>query len=96
MKIYFHELAQVELNNAVDYYEDCTHGLGLEFAGEVQVAIARIAKYPEAWSRLTRNTRRCLVHRFPFGVIYQINPECLYIIAVADLRREPKYWLDRG
>ena len=48
MKIYFHELAQAESNNAVDYYEDCRRGLGLESAREVQTAITRILKYPEA------------------------------------------------
>jgi len=44
---------------------------------------------------MSKNTRRCLVNRFPFGVIYQIKSDSVRIIAVADLRRCPDYWLDR-
>ncbi|RZB35160.1 MAG: hypothetical protein SRB1_00928 [Desulfobacteraceae bacterium Eth-SRB1] len=31
----------------------------------------------------------------PFGVIYQVKSGFVRIIAVADLRRRPDYWLDR-
>ncbi len=95
MKFYFHELAEKEFDNAVGFYEDCRRGLGIEFAQEVYAAIDRILKHPEAWSPMSKNTRRCLVNRFPFGVIYQIKSEYVRIIAVADLRRLPNYWLDR-
>jgi hypothetical protein len=95
MKFYFHEHAENEFCKAVDYYEDCRPGLGIEFSKEVYAAIDRIIRYPEAWSPLSVNTRRCLVNRFPFGVIYQIKPDSIRIIAVADLRRRPNYWIDR-
>jgi ParE toxin of type II toxin-antitoxin system, parDE len=67
----------------------------MEFAKEIQAAIDRIIQYPEAWSPLSKNTRRCLVNRFPFGVIYQVKSGSIHIIAVADLRRRPNYWLYR-
>jgi len=95
MRFYFHEHAEVEFNKAVEYYEGCRNGLGIEFAQEIHAAIDRIIQYPEAWSPMSRNTRRCLVNRFPFGVIYQVKSGSLRIIAVADLRRRPAYWLNR-
>lgn len=95
MKFYFHELAESEFDKAVDFYEDCQHGLGLEFAQEVYAAIALIVRFPDAWSPMSHNTRRCLVNRFPFGVIYQVKSEAVHIIAIADLRRRPDYWLSR-
>jgi hypothetical protein len=95
MRFYFHELAQAEFDSAVEYYEDCRRGLGMEFAQEVHATVARIIKYPDAWSPLSKSTRRCLVNRFPFGVIYQVKSGSLHIIAVADLRRTPEYWLNR-
>ena len=58
-------------------------------------AIARIIRYPEAWSPLSGNTRRCLVHRFPYGIVYQVKSDIVRIIAVANLRRAPGYWKDR-
>jgi len=95
MRFYFHEDAQRELDKAVEYYEDCQVGLGLEFAQEVYAAIARVIQFPDAWAPMSRNTRRCLVNRFPFGIIYQVKSRDVRIIAVADLRRGPQYWGDR-
>lgn len=95
MRFYFHEYAEAEFDRAVEYYEDCQLGLGIEFAQEVYATIDRIIRYPEAWSQMSKNTRRCLVNRFPFGVIYQVKSDFVHIIAVADLRRRPDFWLDR-
>ena len=95
MRFHFHPQADDELDQAVRYYENCQPGLGLEFAEEVYVTVARILEYPEAWSPMSKNTRRCLVNRFPFGVIFQIKPDILRIVAVANLHRRPGYWKNR-
>ena len=57
MRFYFHDLAQAEFDSAVQYYDDCRRGLGMEFAKEVHATIARIIKYPDAWSPMSKNTR---------------------------------------
>ena len=95
MRFYFHEHAETEFDRSVDYYEDCRSGLGIDFAQEVYATIDRIIEYPEAWSTMSKNTRRCLVNRFPFGVIYQVKPGFMFIIAISDLRRRPDYWMGR-
>lgn len=95
MKFSFHPEAKEELDGAVEYYEQCQAGLGLEFAEEVYAAIARIMQYPDAWSPLSKNSRRCLINRFPYGIIYQIKSHTLRIIAVAHLSRRPGYWKER-
>jgi hypothetical protein len=71
MKYRFHPGAQSELEDTVVFYNRCQEGLGLEFAIEVYHAIQNILRYPLAWSSLSRSTRRCLLKRFPYGVIYQ-------------------------
>jgi len=95
MRFYYHPLAEVELDDAVEYYENCQSGLGLDFAGEVYGAIQRIIEYPDAWSIMSENTRRCLVNRFPYGIIFQIKSGVLRVIAVANLHRRPDYWKNR-
>jgi len=92
MRFYFHEGAETEFDKAVDYYEECQPGLGLEFTQEVYAAIARVIQFPEAWSPISKNTRRCLVSRFPFGVICRVKPGYIEVVAVADLRHRPGYW----
>jgi len=95
MKFYFHPDAEAEFDRAVEYYEQFRPGLGIEFAEEVYATITRIIQYPDAWSALSKNSRRCLISRFPYGVIYQIKSRSLRIIAVAHLNRRPGYWKER-
>jgi hypothetical protein len=95
MKFSIHEDAEQELDQAVGYYEGCRSGLGLELAEEVYAAIARIIEFPLAWSPISKRTRRCLVHRFPFGIVYQVKSDSIRVLAVADLRRRPGYWRGR-
>ncbi len=95
MKFYFHPEAEAEFNRSAEYYEQCQPGLGFEFVEEVYAAISRIVQYPDAWSALSKNSRRCLVNRFPYGVIYQVKSHNLRLIAVAHLNRRPAYWIKR-
>ncbi|MBU0700647.1 type II toxin-antitoxin system RelE/ParE family toxin [bacterium] len=95
MKYSFHPSARTELNDSINYYEDCHQGLGLEFAEEVYSTIQRILWFPEAWSRLSLNSRRCLTNRFPYGIIYQVLEDEISIVAVMQLNRKPDYWKDR-
>ena len=95
VRFHFHPRAEVEFEEAVRYYEGCQPSLGLEFAEEVYAAIRRVSEYPEAWSAMSKNTRRCLVNRFPYGVLFQVKSGMLRIIAVANLHRHPDYWRNR-
>jgi plasmid stabilization system protein ParE len=95
MRFHFHPDADAEFDRAVEYYEQCQPGLGLEFAEEVYATIARITEYPDAGPVMSKNTRRCLTNRFPFGLIYQIKTNALCIIAVANLHQRPGYWKER-
>jgi hypothetical protein len=67
----------------------------LEFAKEIDAVIQNILSFPEAWVPLSPNTRRCLTKRFPYGVIYQMASQEVFIIAVMHLNRTPTYWKDR-
>jgi hypothetical protein len=95
MNYSFHPEARIELNHATDYYEECRRGLGLDFAKEIYTTINRIIHFPEAWSKLSKNTRRCLTNRFPFGVIYRVTNQEIFIIAVMHLSKKPNYWNKR-
>jgi hypothetical protein len=73
LKFLFHPRAVGEFDEIVRYYEGCQTGLGLEFAEEVLATIERLRAYPEAWSALSRNTRRCLVNRFPYQPVEKVK-----------------------
>ncbi|MCX5847266.1 MAG: type II toxin-antitoxin system RelE/ParE family toxin [Deltaproteobacteria bacterium] len=95
MKIRFLELAERELDDAVAWYDSQSYGLGTEFLDEVDQVIRRVATWPLSGMELGPGIRRCLVKRFPYGIIYGIDSDIIIILAVAHLHREPRYWLDR-
>ena len=96
MKVSFHPKAEEEFYEAIEYYEECQDGLGLEFAKEVFATIERIVNFSQAWSKICENIRRCLVNRFPYGIIYTIQNDEIIILAVMHLNRKPKYWKERA
>ncbi len=61
MSFWFHPDADLELREAVDYYESVGTGLGYDFSVEVYSAIQRAVAYPRAWPSLDGEVRRALV-----------------------------------
>jgi toxin ParE1/3/4 len=95
MTFSFHPEAEAEFIDAIEYYEKHERGLGYDFSIEVHYAIQNIITYPTAWPILEDDIHRCLVNRFPFGVIYSIEKDKIFILAVMHLRRHPDYWKHR-
>jgi toxin ParE2 len=89
------EAAELELDEAVSYYEAQRGGLGREFAQAVAQAIVRIEARPEAWLKVGTRLRRCRLVRFPYGVLYARLPTEIVIVAFMHDRRKPGYWRDR-
>jgi plasmid stabilization system protein ParE len=65
------------------------------FAAELDVAASAIERAPSTWPTHHHGTRRFLLRRFPYSVIYRIEPAKIVIVAVAHGRRRPGYWKDR-
>jgi plasmid stabilization system protein ParE len=90
----FTSAANKELRAALLFYEEAETGLGAKFLDEIEATIERICSMPQAWRSISRRTRRCLVHRFPYGLIYQVEHDEILIVSVMDLRRNPERWQD--
>ena len=95
MNIVFHPEVEAEFVDAIAYYENCEAGLGLDFAREIQATIRNAADYPAMWPKIEKQIRRCLVHRFPYGLLYSTEPDGIFILAVMNLHRDPDYWKHR-
>jgi toxin ParE1/3/4 len=93
--IILHE-AEVELWQAVEFYEKRYPGLGLDFEKEVKAALEIIQRSPNRWPLQKDGTRRHLVHRFPYFIIYILHEGHVWIIAFAHCRRRPAYWSGRS
>lgn len=94
MKIEMAEAAQGDLVEAVAWY-DQHGGRGAEFLAEFECSLHRIRQYPRAWTAASPQFRHCRLKRFPFGVMYELLPDSVRIVAVTHLKREPGWWLHR-
>ena len=95
MKVRFLTLAQRELDDAVIWYNEQAAGLGQDLLDELDRAVRRAVAFPLSSAEIEPGIRRCLLARFPYGLIYGVDGETLVVIAVAHLHREPRYWVDR-
>ena len=96
MVVSFHELAERELNDAAQYYERERAGLGAALIAEVERCAAAIVEHPEAGSVIRGNVRRRFCRRFPYALLYTVQPDEVRILAVMNLRRRPTYWVARS
>ena len=91
----FHRLAELELNEAIEYYELERPGLGAAFLNEVERCIRSISEHPEAGPIIRGDVRRRLLRRFPYGLLCSVKPNSIRILAVMNLKRRPSYWVGR-
>lgn len=95
MTVRFLEIAELELDQAIQWYGAQAPGLGDAFLLEVLSAAGRIARFPQAWHPLGEGARRCRLSRFPYGLIYTVDNGDILVLAVPHLHRRPDYWRDR-
>ncbi len=70
MKVSFLALAQQELDDTVAWYNERASGLGREFLDEMDRAVRRAVTFPISCPEIEPGVRRCLLARFPYGLIY--------------------------
>jgi toxin ParE2 len=81
-----------ELDQARGWDGQQSPGLGTEFLDEVDRALEAILRSPQTWPPFTHQTRRFLLHRFPYAIVYHPKSDLIHIVAVMHLHRKPGYW----
>jgi plasmid stabilization system protein ParE len=84
-----------EAEAAARWYAERSSTAASGFADEIDAAIAAIDRNPEAWPPYDHGTRHYLLRRYPFSVVYRIEPRRILVVAVAHGLRRPGYWASR-
>lgn len=87
--------AQEDLWAAHEWYRVRSPAAARRFVREIRRAVALIAASPRTWPVVRRNTRRYVLKRFPFSVVYRIEDSEVCIVAIAHAKRGYAYWRDR-
>ena len=92
MRIRILSPAQDEILRIIEFYDERAAGLGLEFLDELDKTWAALLDHPEVGARHSKEVRRVVLGRFPFIVLYSLEPDEIVVHAVAHQRRRPDYW----
>lgn len=92
MRIEYHPAIERDLNDIIEYYNECTPGLGMRFLDEFERHILKITAMPNLWIPVEHTIRRSLMKRFPYVIYFRIiGVDVIRITVVKHQRRHPKY-----
>jgi len=90
-----HPAALEEAAAATNWYAQRSRRAAERFLDELDRAIDQIAQNPAQCASYEFGTRRMVLRRFPFVIVFREASDGVEIIAVAHARRQPGYWRDR-
>lgn len=91
----FHPEAQAEYQASLQWYLARSRRAATRFEAEVERILGLIVANPELYPPYDDQHRFAVLKRFPFSIIYQIQPNRIWIVAVAHAARTPDYWSRR-
>jgi plasmid stabilization system protein ParE len=95
MRYVFHPEALNEYAEAVEYYAGQRVEVAQAFVGAIEEAVYRIRSSPTRYAVIDDDVRRCMARRFPYGILYTIEPDYVLILSIMHCSREPGYWKTR-
>ncbi len=81
--------AENDIEEAFLWYEDKRKGLGHDFLLQVDSGIRFIERTPKLFKQEYKGTRKHIIKRFPYKIIYLIEKQLIIILAVIHSRRSP-------
>ena len=94
MEVALSKGAQKQIKDSAVYYSEKSHTLGEVFLQLIENSIQEIQAFPYASFIIREPYRRFLTKKFPFGIIYRIENERIFIVTVMHLKQEPFLWLN--
>jgi plasmid stabilization system protein ParE len=88
--------ARRDFDDSFDWYAERSVEAAVRFADAVDATYRRVAAGPEQFAAVDKTHRECRVMRFPFRIIYRIEPSRVLVVAVAHAKRRPGFWKRRG
>jgi toxin ParE1/3/4 len=91
-RVEYHQGAIADVKSAVAWYQKRSPKAALDFIEELHRAAETIREAPDRWPPGKNDTRRFLLWRVPFAIIYSEQEFVVTIWAVAHGSRRPEYW----
>ena len=83
-----HEDAKRDFLDALAYYAAISPELGVQFYREIEQLMADVCDRPQLYRQFDPPARRHFTGRFPYGIVYLLEPDRIWIVAVMHLHKE--------
>jgi len=88
--------ADQDYQEALAWYQARSAQAAAGFEAALEVALQRIADFPEASPLCDDRHRFHVLRRYPYSVIYRVESGNVLIVALAHAHRSPTYWQGRS
>jgi plasmid stabilization system protein ParE len=95
-RVLFTPAARADLVAAIRWYGFNAPHVVPHFRDALRTAVARIAENPKQFPASPANTRRALLRRFPYIVVFRETSQAVYVVAVFHTHRDPLTWQRRS
>jgi toxin ParE1/3/4 len=93
--VFFHPEAQSEYVAGLAWYRARSSQAAARFELEMERVLGLIAANPELYPKYNEQHRFAVMRRFPYSVVYQIQPTLVFVVAIAHSSRSAGYWQGR-
>ena len=91
-RLELHPEATSDGRAAFAWYQQRSPLVAEAFVTELDLAVERLVASPLMWPAYLHGSRRYLMRRFPYGVVYFAAEDLVSIVAVAHTSRRPGFW----
>ncbi|WP_298542432.1 type II toxin-antitoxin system RelE/ParE family toxin [uncultured Aquimarina sp.] len=81
--------AELELEDALEWYNSKSKGLGFRFLNSVRSEISYIQKFPKHFQISKYSFRQAPIPRFPFIVVFGIENDTIIIYSIFNTHQNP-------
>ncbi|MCD4726551.1 MAG: type II toxin-antitoxin system RelE/ParE family toxin [Pirellulales bacterium] len=96
LAVEIHPEAVAEARAAHEWYDARSPDASEAFLAELDVGIESVRTAPELYPQYLHGTRRYLLRRFPYLIVFRVVSEAVQVVAIAHTRRRPGYWKTRS
>ena len=95
-KITIRKDAELDINDAYQWYKANEEGLGEECLENITESLKKIKESPKIYPIVhNKSVRRAFINKFPYGVFYLEHEDSITVVAVMHTRRNPASWQQR-
>lgn len=92
----FEPIARKETEEAARWYAVEADPLyATDFRNEVRCTVALLCDHSAMGTPAGSNTRRMVVHHYPYFIVYHVHAGSLHVFALAHQSRRPGFWAGR-